>query len=187
MKGYFVITASILMLATTAFGKGSKAVPTGIDQTAVYGTPADNGSQATWATRYGTDQKASSAILTSTTPNAGVVLTAGPRGGGMHGQMQAQGSPSGRSNWGHSFRARPGDRFSHRDFDRDRFSHRDFRRDHFFPRHRFFDRDDFFFRNRGFYPYRPYYYPYYYPYGSYYYPYYYGNPYDSYSYFYFSW
>ena len=191
MTRYIAIIASVAMLATTAFGK-IQAAPTGVDRTAAYGSPANIGAQATWALQYETDHQTTTGILTSATPSASVVLTAGQRGGGMHRGF------SGRANVGPGFNARGsfGGRSFDRDrgfrggFDRDRFFHRDFDRDHFFPRHRFFDRDDFFFGFGGFgpYSYNPYYYPYYsypyyyYPYG--YYPYYYTYPYSS---FYFSW
>jgi len=196
MKRYIAIIASVAMLATTAFGKLRAAAPTGVDKTAAYVSPANTGTQATWALQYGTDHKTPTGMLTSTTPGAPVVLTVGPRGGGMRGGF------SGRGNMGPGFGARSfggrsfdrdrafhrdfdRDRFLRRDFDRDRFFHRDFDRDHFFPRHRFFDRDDFFF---GFYPFAPYYYSYpyyYYPYG--YYDYGYPGYYYPYPYFYFSW
>jgi hypothetical protein len=180
MSGYITIIVSILMLATNAaWGRDRTAALTGVDQAVVHGTPA------TWVARNGIDQKALNPMLTSATPSAGVILTAGRGGGMMHGSV------SGRSNWGHSFQSRPFGSQSfdrnhsfHRDFDRDRFIHRDFHRDHFVHRNRFFDRDDFFAFRFGFYPYANYYYYpyYYYPYG-----YYYGYPGYFYPYFYFSW
>jgi hypothetical protein len=192
------IIASIMMLATTAFGRVWAAPPTGVDKTAAYIALADNGNQTTWAAQSGTDHKTPTALQTSTTPGAAVVLTAVRGGGTMHSGFSAH------ANVGQGFHSRPfvsgsfnqgfhsrsfvsgsfdRDRFMHRDFDRDRFMHRDFDRDRF--RHRDFDRDDFFFHRNfhrgfgpypyGYYPYNYYPYSYYYPYGyypySYYYPY----------------
>ena len=183
---YMAILAVVAMLATTAFGRLRAAAPTGVDETAAYVSPANTGLPTAWAAQYGTDHTTLNGMLSSTTPSAPVVLTAGPRGGGIHGGV------SGRPNMGRGFNGRSfggrffdRDRSFHRDFDRGRFFHRDFDRDHFFPRHRFFDRDDFFFGfgypyGYNYYPYYPYYY--YYPYG-----YYYGNPGYYYPYFYFSW
>ncbi len=160
MSGFMAIIASIMMLATTAAsGRDRAAVLTGIDKTIVYATPATNGIQATWALQYQTDRKTSSLMQTSATPSAGVVLTAGPRGGMMPGRGGAMmpgglsagpnwgrspmmnGGFAGRPNWGHSFNS-----FNSRPFGRNDF----FFGNHFVPQHRFFDRDDFFFRNHFF-------------------------------------
>jgi len=186
MRTYMAILASLTILATTAFGKGWTAPPTGVDKTAAYISPADNGIQATWAAQYRIDHQTLGPIPTSTAPGATVVLTAGRGGGAMRGGF------SGRANVGQGFHARP---FGGRSFDRDRSFHRDFDRDRFLHRDRFFDRDDFFFHGGfGYYPYGSYYYypysyGYSYPYGYYPYGYYYGNPWYSYPYssFYFSW
>jgi len=216
MRTYIAVTTLITMLAASAaFARAPAAVPIGVDQTAAYGSPADDGIHAAWAAQYATDRKTSSLMQTSATASAGVVLTASQRGGAMPGRgggaMQGgfsghsgrghspmQGGFSGRSHSGHSFHTRP---FVNRSFDRDRFMHRDFNRNQSF--HRDFNRDRFHHRNFDHYPYRPYYsypyryyypYTYYYPYGYYpygYYPYgyyyYYGNPWYFYPYFYFSW
>ncbi len=168
MKGYFAIMASILMLATTAFGKGWTAAPTRVGKTAVYATPANNEIQAIWATQYRMDQQTPSAVLTSDTPTAGVILTAGRGGGGgsMHGGMGSfHGGTSSFHGGTSSFRGG-----FHRDFD------------DFHGHHNFHHRDnDFFFGlglGFGYYPYS--YYPYsYYPYSCY--PYgYYNSPYSGY-------
>ncbi len=196
MKTYVAIIASIVLLATNAaLGRDRAAVLTGVDQTAVYGTPANNGIQATWLAHYGMDQPPAM-------PSAAVVLTASRGGSMMQGRMHAQSGWSGRSNWGQGFHSRS---FGNQSFNRGHSFHGDFRHDGFHHR------DDFV--HRGFryypyghfysYPYRYYPYHYYYPYSyypyRYYYPYSYYYPYGSYygslgyvypypySYFYFSW
>ncbi len=82
MSTYVAIIASIMMLATNAaWGRDRAAVLTGVDQTAAYGTPADNGNQATWADQGRRDGKTLNSRQTSDMPGAPVVLTA-TRGGG---------------------------------------------------------------------------------------------------------
>ncbi len=169
MSGFMAIIASIMMLATTAFGRVGAAAPTGAEKTAAYVAPADNGTQATWTAQNGMDHKTLTAMLTSNTPSATTVLTVGRGGGTMHGGLSGRpnsghspmmngglagrpnwghspmmnGGLAGRPNWGHRFDSRP---FVGRPFDRDDF----FFRNHFFPRDRFFDRDDFFFHRSPF-------------------------------------
>jgi len=130
MKTYFAVVASILMLATTAFGRGSTALP------------VDNGFQTPRTAHYALDDK--TPMATSATASVPVDLIV-DRGGGM---THRHGGLSSRPNGGHRFHSRPfGDRFSHRDFDRNRsFHHRDFNRNRFF--HRDFDRHHFVPRHR---------------------------------------
>ncbi len=173
MKPYFAVIASIVMLATTAaLGRDRAAVLTGIGKTAAYGTPANNGIQATGATQSRIDHKTLSAMQTSATPTTGVILTAVRGGGTMSGRGGAMmpsrggammpgrggammpGGFSSRPNWGHSpmmnggFAGRPnwGHGFNSRPFVGRSFDRDDF----FFHRSPFFDRDDFFFRNHFF-------------------------------------
>ena len=163
MKTYVPIIVAIAILGTTGMVGRAWAAPAG--QAAIYGSPADNGTQA-----MNPMQKA-------VPPSGPMVLTAVRGGGGMH-----AGGMHGGFNRGLQSRGYPG---FHRGFES---HHRNFG---FYGRPGFHHRYNNFGLGFGFgpgrYPYGGYfpyrYYPYgYYPYGYYpyrYYPYgyyYYGNP-----------